>query len=981
MIKQHSSRRGQGITRRQVHAICEALDQRVLFNALPNLALTGFAYNATFLPGDTISITPSIENSGVGDSGSFAIAFYLSPTSNFNSSTAMQIGMDNYPSVAAGDALTLTAAAATIPANISPGQYFVIGVADPTNQIAESDETDNTLVGTALTIKPIPLPPPNQPDLFFSLLSFTPGSYTADDSFTFTPTVGNVGIADSGPVTIQTDLSIDTIFGNADDITLGSVTVNNIAAGATVNLGAKTITLPATLPIGGYRVISRIDPTNSIAEPDKTNNTSISADSAVTIVAPPKIVTDTGVGTLNPDFGDNGVASTTFQNLLFSAVDARTDSTGRLVAAGYTTNTGDFFVGRFNADGSLDPTFGDNGRTVIDLGRGTFDTATSIAIDPNTGAIYVAGYSQSPSDSSDNDFAIARFTADGLVDNTFSDDGVDIIDLARLRGQVTSDDRANAITLSGGKIYLAGSTQISGDDRDFALLRLTGSGDADTSFSGDGLAVVNFFNHDDAANAMVVQSDGRVVLAGSAQNSAGTKTFIAAARINNNGSLDTVFGQNGKFTLSINNNDDEAFAADVYPNGAIALGGFSATGNASDRSLTTKFAVVKISANGDLDRSFNNGAAVTAIPGDPLAAVNQLVIQPTGKILVAGKGATSIDNAFSGNVGVVLARYTLTGTLDTTFNGTGILKLFTPPVAPGAPTDLSSQFNQFANSATGIVDLTPGGGILALASSQDTTTNSTTVSVASVVADGVDLTDALKTVGVPNTVLGGAKGSATLTITNEGSLTGAGNIQVKLYLSTDKTLSVDDRALLILTAKLKLSPGKSQLQKVSFTFPKDLPTGSYFLLADVNSDSNAGIVEINTANNVAAAARKTITQPGVDLSDKFSGKIPATIAGGSNALVNVLVINHGNIAAKGKATVKLYAAPSKSDASANVLMFAQSKSINLQPRGSQIFNLSFLLKAGVVPPGTDFLLATVDFAGEKNLADNSVFSASMVVFK
>ena len=62
----------------------------------------------------------------------------------------------------------------------------------------------------------------------------------------------------------------------------------------------------------------------------------------------------------------------------------------------------------------------------------------------------------------------------------------------------------------------------------------------------------------------------------------------------------------------------------------------------------------------------------------------------------------------------------------------------------------------------------------------------------------------------------------------------------------------------------------------------------------------------------------------------------------------------------------------------------KQQAINLAPRGSQLFSLKFLLKAGAVPPGTDFLLATIDFAGtpgEKNLADNSVFSASKVVFK
>jgi uncharacterized delta-60 repeat protein len=970
----------------------------------PNVLINGISFSSFFAIGDNFSVTPIVENAGSGASGPFTISYFLSPTPTLNSNTATLLVIGHYSSLAANTSpASLTpAASALIPTSITPGVYYLIGISS----------LGDTQASASFTITPA-TPPPNEPDLFFSGVSFTSGSYSAGMPFTFTPSVGNDGAADSGPFTVQTDLSLDSIFGNADDIILNTIQVTNVAAGATDNLGAQTVTLPAGLATGGYRLISRIDPANTVTETDKTNDTSTSADSALTFLAVSKITPKTGVGSLNPNFGNNGIASTTFTNLLFNTVDAQGDSANRLVVAGYTTNTGDFFVSRFNTDGSLDTNFGTGGRTVLDLGRNTFDTATSLAIDPSTGDIYVAGYSQSATNPNDDDFAIARFTPNGLVDTTFGTGGVETIDLAPLRGVATSDDHANAIALSGTSIYLAGSSQIAGSNKDFALLRLTNSGVPDTSFSGDGLATVDFAKHDDVVNTLLVQSDGKVVLVGSAQDTTGKKTEIAAARITTSGVLDNSFGTAGKIMVLISpaTSDNEAFTAGLLPgNKGIVLGGFYTQG--SGNSLTSDFAVIMLNSKGNFNFAFGNngqavnglkgikGAAVVPIPGDSLASINQLVVQPNGNILLAGKGAASASAAAAGNIGVILARLTPTGQLDTNFNNTGILKLFTPSSTPAAPPtldpqfrlfsaasgNLSSQFSSFSNAATGIVDLTPGGGILALASSQNTATNSTTVSVASVIADGIDLTATVTLVGVPATVLGGAKGAATLTITNKGSLTANGNIQVQLYLSSTQTVPAGSLPFKTFIVNLKnLKPKAKKLQPITFTFPNTLPTGNYFLLADINSAANPTVVEINYTNNVAASARKKVTQTSVDLADKFTGKIPGTIVHGKNANVNIQVSNHGTVAAKGKATVKLYAVPAKGSTTGEILLATLTKPINLAPHAAPVpFSLNALVKAGAVPPGTEFLAATVSFAGspaETDLLDNTVFSSTSVTFQ
>jgi hypothetical protein len=275
------------------------------------------------------------------------------------------------------------------------------------------------------------------------------------------------------------------------------------------------------------------------------------------------------------------------------------------------------------------------------------------------------------------------------------------------------------------------------------------------------------------------------------------------------------------------------------------------------------------------------------------------------------------------------------------------------------------------------VDLTPSGGILTLASNPSANSaGGTTISVASIVPDGPDITSSLKLMG-PSSVVSGTPGKANLTITNSGSLALSGSIPVALYLSQDTAVSPDDRALPAIHVSAKnIAPGKSKTVAVGFAFPKNLPDGQYFLLADLNA--NGAIAEINTANDQSATRSAIkVAQAFTDVAVKFVAQPPGTITAGKAAPITLLLTNNGNIAANGNAIAQLLASSDQLLDSSDVpLAPGKNISIHLKPHASEKVTLTLLLKASALPPGTEFLVATIGFAGRTH----SAFSNSPIHF-
>ncbi len=267
-------------------------------------------------------------------------------------------------------------------------------------------------------------------------------------------------------------------------------------------------------------------------------------------------------GTLDDDFGNGGQVTTDFGNGYNYAYAVAIQSDGKIVAAGYAFiwSDFDFALARYNSDGSLDTTFGSGGQVSTDFGD--WDYAYTVAIQSD-GKIVVAGYA--PVDGNNN-FALARYNSDGTLDASFGSGGMVTTDFG------SENDRASAMAIQNdGKIVVAGFAMVGGYS-DFALARYNSDGALDTSFGSGGLVTTDFGSGNDRASALAIQSDGKIVVAGNAVVS--DDPGFALARYNSDGTLDVSFGNGGKVTTSFESGPAVANALALQSDGRIVAAGY-----------------------------------------------------------------------------------------------------------------------------------------------------------------------------------------------------------------------------------------------------------------------------------------------------------------------------------------------------------------------------------------------------------------------
>ncbi len=364
-----------------------------------------------------------------------------------------------------------------------------------------------------------------------------------------------------------------------------------------------------------------------------------------------------GIGQIDTTFGQDGgtitpIASSGGKDIV-NGVAIQPD--GKIVLAGHSENDGgtgdtDFAVARYNSDGLLDDTFDGDGKAT------TFIQDTSTPADGfgDTNAIAYAVAVQSDgkiaaAGTSDNDFALIRYNHDGTPDLTFSGDGIVVTAVS------VGVDVIRAMALqSDGKILVAGES-----DGDFVVARYnTNDGALDPTFSGDGLVVTPVSGGVDVIRAMVLQSDGKILVAGESGG------HFVLARYSATGVLDTTFDSDGIVDGGVGGANAMALQAD----GKIVVGGFVSNNNLD-------FALRRFDVTGAPDSSFGLfGKVVTSI-GSGDAVIHGLAIQSSGKIVAAGFVDSGTDSDFA------LVGYTATGGLDTTFGETGLV------VTPISPAD------------------------------------------------------------------------------------------------------------------------------------------------------------------------------------------------------------------------------------------------------------------------------------------------------
>jgi uncharacterized delta-60 repeat protein len=345
-------------------------------------------------------------------------------------------------------------------------------------------------------------------------------------------------------------------------------------------------------------------------------------------------------GDLDPTFDGDGKVTTDFLGD-DEALAVAIQGDGKIVAAGRSGGN-DFALARYNADGALDTTFDTDGKVTTSMSESS-DQARAVAIQGD-GKIVAAGSARA-------DFGLARYNADGSLDATFSGDG-----------KVTTDfgfgftDRASAVAVQGeGKIVAAGLAEVPGTF-EFALARYNADGSLDATFDGDGLVTTDFAADFDEARGVAIQGDGKIVAAGHARVSGNLE--FALARYNTDGSLDPTFDTDGKVTTDFAGSNDVAKGVAIRGDGKIVAAGRADVPG-------TSFGLGRYNTDGSLDPTFDGDGKVTTDFGSGFDEAQGVAIQANGKIVAAGYARVS------GNDDFALARYNADGSLDTTFSGDG----------------------------------------------------------------------------------------------------------------------------------------------------------------------------------------------------------------------------------------------------------------------------------------------------------------------
>ena len=281
-------------------------------------------------------------------------------------------------------------------------------------------------------------------------------------------------------------------------------------------------------------------------------------------------------GTLDTSFDQDGRVAIAVGTGNDIARSVAVQPDGKLVIAGNFSNgaNNDICVIRLDSLGALDPSFVGNsgngiGIVTTPVGAGN-DAGYSVAIKTN-GKVVVAGFYFS---GVSNDTAVLQYNPNGQLDTSFSEDGIATATFS------TDTDEALAMTLQpDGKIVIAGCIR-NGSPNDFLIARFGLDGRLDPQFGTSGSTIVTFSSGVDIAMGVAVQPDGRIVAAGFGNN--GTGNNFAVTRMNANGSPDTSFGSNGKLLTGIGTSGDLANAVVIQSDGKIVVAGRTVANSFAD---------------------------------------------------------------------------------------------------------------------------------------------------------------------------------------------------------------------------------------------------------------------------------------------------------------------------------------------------------------------------------------------------------------
>jgi uncharacterized delta-60 repeat protein len=618
--------------------------------------------------------------------------------------------------------------------------------------------------------------------------------------------------------------------------TTATVTRNTSTALAmTVNLNSSDIseaTVPASviIPAGQSSVTFNINAVDDVIL-DGTQTVTITATEAV-------------ASTMMPDstFGTSGIVTTDLRNgIQYGDPEMILQPDGKILTIGrHPTLDDSWQIVRLNSNGSFDSTFGNNGIVITAFAGETTVRPTGIAVHPITGKITVAGMNFAGSS-----LMVARYNSDGTLDNSFGSGGkilssppglsvaVDVVlnsdgstfltgtgdpsgvAVVKLLANGTLDSSfgvggiashaldpnyvigiGDVAQQADGKIVItAGGFPSTGNER-FYVVRINLDGSLDNTFDGDGFTLIDFGVLRQRPEAVKIQADGAIVVAGRVEPTSSNNSDWAVVRLNPNGSLDTTFSGDGKVTVGFASEDLVHDLALLSDGKIMLVGGAFVSGNGRDRGFA------RLNTDGTLDNSFGTGGKFTLPPLPVVWEENwDVAVQPDGKIVTLAGYLTNYQiERFQSVTGI-----TGTDILGVTDNDVQSLIVSSTEVSvtEGATNTFTVRlaFQPAANVTvsvariSGDTDLTvSGGGSLTFTTANWNTPQTVTLAA----AEDVDLTNGSAVFDVTST------GLSTVSVTG----TEADNDAQSLMVSST-SVSVTEGATNTFTVRLAFQPAAS----------------------------------------------------------------------------------------------------------------------------------------------------------------------------
>ncbi|MFO0357199.1 MAG: T9SS type A sorting domain-containing protein [Sphingobacteriaceae bacterium] len=358
-------------------------------------------------------------------------------------------------------------------------------------------------------------------------------------------------------------------------------------------------------------------------------------------------------GVLDNTFGTGGKVSISY-DYVDEIKDIAIQPDGKIVAVGttddQTTELTNILIARFLSNGTIDNSFGTNGWITTTVVPNFNCNAFALELQSD-GKIVVGAETNDTANTSplSGKFLILRYNSNGTLDNSFASNGI---------LSVTNTSTVDPLTFTSdliiqpdGKIVLCGCNYSTANSTNLIFIRANTNGSLDNTFGTNGVASLATTLGSPFPMCMAIQTDNKIAFAGAIDNQTSNSPFIS--RLNTNGSIDPTFGSAG-FVNPAYSSSSGFKDIKLDASGNIYVCGFDNNGSLIARFTNT----------GAADATYGNAGSIISFMGtQQTEMLNQLAIQPDGKVIAAGFA----DGHFA------MMRTTSQGSLDAAFGTNGVV--------------------------------------------------------------------------------------------------------------------------------------------------------------------------------------------------------------------------------------------------------------------------------------------------------------------